>query len=48
MSHLKELTKQKYFEFENEEKCQLNNEDVISYSIEMLELMKKGTSKWGN
>lgn len=47
MSHLKELTKQKYFEFENEKKCQLNNEEVISYSIEMLELMKKGYEQMG-
>lgn len=47
MSHLKELTNQKYIEFENEKNCQLNDEGVILYSIEMLELMKNGYEQMG-
>ncbi|MGL5617312.1 MAG: hypothetical protein ACRDD2_13995 [Sarcina sp.] len=44
MSH---LLKEKFIGFENEEKCQLNDSNVISYSIEMLELMKKGYEQMG-
>lgn len=47
MSHLKELTNQKFIEYENEKKCQLNDDAVILYSIEMLELMKNGYEQMG-